>query len=348
MMTSSSMQVPALKLVQNGVELYLTRLRINDISRLYKVDRFDIEGNAGGYQRSLDDSRARHVKRYIMEERPGTLPAAVVMNCRDAEGLEFKEGRNGVGKLKIRSPLWLVDGQHRIAGLEQAAMKDKAFGDYSIPVVILNRQNRESEMEHFFVINDRQKGVPVDLVLRFLVSNNGHPLPTERDDALAIKVTDLIALDRGSCWFKRIQLTNEPRLRTHTITERSFHRALLPAVRIPSLRRSEPKRAASVIANYWNALRDLIPESFADPRRYLIMRTVGAYTMNLVFPHVFDVCLRKDSFSQPNFLEVLLKTGIDSEDWTKEVAGSYAGMVGFHRLAEKYIQKLPDARLPLR
>ena len=119
-------------------------------------------------------------------------------------------------------------------------------------------------------------------------------------------------------------------------------------MRIPSLRRSDPKRAASVIANYWNALRDLVPESFADPRRYLIMRTVGAYTMNLVFPHVFDVCLRKDSFSSANFLEVLLKTGIDSEDWMKEVAGSYAGMVGFHRLAEKYIQKLPDARLPLR
>lgn len=106
------MQVPALKLVQNDIELFLTRLRINEISRLYKVDRFDIENNTGGYQRSLDDSRARHVKRYILEERPGTLPAAVVMNCRDAEGLEFKEGRNGVGKLKIRSTLWLVDGRN--------------------------------------------------------------------------------------------------------------------------------------------------------------------------------------------------------------------------------------------
>src|SRR2546428_10105171 len=108
-MTSSLMQVPALKLVQNGVELYLTRLRINDISRLYKVDRFDIEGNAGGDQRALDDSRGRHVKRYIMEERPGKLPAAVVMNCKDAEGMEFKEGRSGVGKLKIPSTLRLLE-----------------------------------------------------------------------------------------------------------------------------------------------------------------------------------------------------------------------------------------------
>jgi DGQHR domain-containing protein len=347
-MVTSAIEVPALKLVQHGVELYLTKLRISDISRIYQVDRFDIEENVGGYQRRLDDSRARQVRRYVQEEHPGTLPAAVVMNCRDRDGLVFRKTRDGVGNLRIKSKLWLVDGQHRIAGLELAATKDKAFGDYLVPVVILNGQTRDSEMEHFFVINDRQKGVPVDLVLRFLVAKNGNSLPHDRDDALAIKVTDLMAMDRSSCWFKRIQLTNESRLRTHTITERSFHRALLPAVRIPSLKRSEPRRAASVITNYWNALRDLIPESFADPRRYLIMRTVGAYTMNMVFPHVFDVCLRKDSFSQPNFLEVLMKTGIDSEDWTKEVAGSYAGMVGFQKLAEKYIQKLPDAKLPLR
>ncbi len=347
-MTSTPTRVPAMKVVQNGVELYLTRLPINDISKLYLVDRFDIEENTGGYQRSLDDARARQVRHYVQNERPGTLPAAVVMNCRDNQGLVFKETHDGMGSLTIRSKLWLVDGQHRIAGLELAAEKDGAVGDYVVPVVILNGQDRASEMEHFFVINDRQKGVPIDLVLRFLVAKNGNSLPTDRDDALAIVVTDFIALDRGSCWFKRIQLTNEARLRIHTITERSFHRALLPVVRIPSLRRSDPKRAASIIANYWNALRDLMPEAFADPRRYLIMRTVGAYTMNIVLPHVFDICLRRDSFSQANFLEVMLKTGIDSEDWTREAAGSYAGMVGFQRLAEKYIQKLPDAKLPLR
>src|SRR5207249_388504 len=99
---------PALRLEQKGVELFLTRLRIDDISKLYRVDRFDIEENTGGYQRSLDDSRAKQVNRYIREERPGTLPAAVVMNCRDADGLIFEETENGAGKLKIKSKLWLV------------------------------------------------------------------------------------------------------------------------------------------------------------------------------------------------------------------------------------------------
>jgi len=49
-----------------------------------------------------------------------------------------------------------------VAGLEMAAEKDKAMGAYTLPVVILRGRNRESEMEHFFVINDRQKGVPTD------------------------------------------------------------------------------------------------------------------------------------------------------------------------------------------
>ncbi|HEV2119959.1 MAG TPA: DGQHR domain-containing protein, partial [Candidatus Bathyarchaeia archaeon] len=298
--------------------------------------------------RSLDDSRARQVRKYVQDERPGTLPAAVVMNCRKPDGLSFTETEGGAGRLRIKSKLWLVDGQHRIAGLELAAEKDEEMRGYSVPVVILNGQTRESEMEHFFVINDRQKGVAVDLVLRYLVSGERNGRPRGRDDVLAIKVTDRLSLDRSSCWFRRIRLTNEPRLKTHTITELSFHRSLLPAVRVPSIRRSDPKQATAVITNYWNAIRDLIPDSFADPRRYLIQRTVGAYTMNIVFPHIFDLCLRKDSLSQPTFLEALLSTGIDSEDWTRQAAGAYAGAAGFSRLAEKYIQKLPNASLSVR
>ena len=80
-MTSNVIEVPALKLVQRGVEFFVTKLPISVISKLYRVDRFDTEENVGGYQRSLDDSRARQVQRYVQEEHPGTLPAAVVMNC---------------------------------------------------------------------------------------------------------------------------------------------------------------------------------------------------------------------------------------------------------------------------
>jgi DGQHR domain-containing protein len=347
-MASIAIEVPALRLVQRGVEFFVTTLSIGVISKLYRVDRFDTQENVGGYQRSLDDSRARQVQRYVQMERPGTLPAAVVMNCRGSRGLQFTETGDGVGRLRISGKLWLVDGQHRVAGLELAAEKDKAMGEYAVPVVILKGRNRESEMEHFFVINDRQKGVPVDLVLRFLVSKEGNSTLRDRDNVLAIKVTDLLSLDRSSCWFRRIKLTNEPRLKTHTITELSFHRALIPAVRTPSIRRSDPKQAATIITNYWNALRDLIPDSFADPHRYLIQRTVGAYTMNIVFPHVFDVCVRNNSLSQSTFLEALLHTGIDSEDWTREAAGPFAGAGGFSRLAEKYIQKLPSPRLLVR
>ncbi len=347
-MTSRPIEVPALRLVQRGVEFFVTRLSIGVISKLYRVDRFDTQENIGGYQRSLDDSRARQVQRYVQDERPGTLPAAVVMNCRGSRGLQFMESSDGIGRLTITGKLWLVDGQHRVAGLELAAEKDKAMEAYTVPVVILRGRNRESEMEHFFVINDRQKGVPVDLVLRFLASREGNSTLRDRDNVLAIKVTDLLSMDRTSCWFRRIKLTNEPRLKTHTITELSFHRALIPAVRTPSIRRSEPKQAATILTNYWNALRDLIPDSFADPRKYLIQRTVGAYTMNIVFPHVFDVCLRNNSLSQSTFLEALLHTGIDSEDWTRDAAGAFAGAGGFTRLAEKYIQKLPSPRLSVR
>src|SRR2546427_6254925 len=150
-MASIGIDVPALRLVQRGVEFFVTKLSIDVISKLYRVDRFDTQENVRGYQRSLDDSRARQVQHYVLDERPGTLPAAVVMNCRGSRALQFTGTEDGVGRLRISGKLWLVDAQHRIAGLELAAQKDKAMAGYTVPVVILRGRNRESEMEHFFV-----------------------------------------------------------------------------------------------------------------------------------------------------------------------------------------------------
>jgi DGQHR domain-containing protein len=343
------LSTPAFHVVQNGIDMYLAALTVSDLSKIYDIDRFELNNNPEGYQRSLDEQRARQAKRYVQEERPGTLPTAIVLNCRQAEGLSFEAKDSGIGKLTIHNKLWLVDGQHRMAGLEMAAATDSDFETYTVPVVMISGQDRKSEMEHFYIINDRQKGVPVDLVLRFLVARaEGAGLLGHEDAVLAIKVTDLIAQDSNSCWFKRILLTNELKLRTHTITEKSFYRSLLPAMRVPMIRRSDAKDAAKVLSNYWNAIRDLIPEAFASPYKYLIQRTVGAYTMHLVFPYVFDHCVRQTQYSVEAFLEVLKETGINSDEWRKEVAGSYGGMQGFKKFAERYIQRIPAAKLAVK
>jgi DGQHR domain-containing protein len=345
-MPQEIINVPALRIEQRETELFITRLTLSEINSLYDIDRFDVSDNPQGYQRALDDSRARQVKHYVQKEQPGTLPAAVVFNCRDPKGLEFKESPKGIGRLSIMSRLWLVDGQHRLSGLEMAARANREFENYAVPAVILNSQDRGGEMEHFFVINDRQKGVPVDLVLRFLVSkNNGHESFERKDEVRAIETTDILAQDKESCWFRRIRLTNEPRMRTHTITERSFHRSLLPAVKVPMMKRANPKQSALVLRNYWNAIRDIVPEPFAAPDDYLVQRTVGAYTLHLLFPYAFEQCMKDGSFSQPNFVEVLLKTNMKKHDWRREVAGAYGGIQGFKKLAEKYIQRIPETRL---
>jgi hypothetical protein len=66
----------------------------------------------------------------------------------------------------------VVDGQHRLSGLERALKKDKAkwVGDYPLPVVIVEGIDQYEEMRYFHVINTRHKGVPTDVVDRHLLS----------------------------------------------------------------------------------------------------------------------------------------------------------------------------------
>ena len=68
--------------------------------------------------------------------------------------------------------LWVVDGQHRLHGLERALKKDKAkwLADYPLPVVIVEGIDAYEEMRYFHVINTRHKGVPTDVVDRHLLS----------------------------------------------------------------------------------------------------------------------------------------------------------------------------------
>src|SRR3989442_13458083 len=126
-MPQEIVSVPALRIEQRETELFITRLTLSEINSFYDIDRFDVSDNPHGYQRALDDSRARQVKHYVQKEHPGTLPAAIVFNCREPNGLVFKENPRGMGTLSITGRLWLADRQHPLPTLEKAASGKNEF-----------------------------------------------------------------------------------------------------------------------------------------------------------------------------------------------------------------------------
>jgi DGQHR domain-containing protein len=312
------------------VNLYVTALPVKELLGRFTSDTYRAD-NPSGYQRSVTPSRVRQVSSYLRAEE-GMLPTSIVLCIRQPHRAQFEPaaGETGGGEsgLLTISPdvaLWVVDGQHRLAGLERALKKDKAkwVGDYPLPVVIVEGIDQYEEMRYFHVINTRHKGVPVDVVDRHLLSMRdaeGVGLIEREGEkgyqrARATKLTDILNSDPSSPWRGMIRMPGEPLRPEHTMRQHSMVSSLEPVVNQALIKRVSDEEAAKLLLNYWNAARDLWGSAFDAPPEYVIQRPLGAGALHQIFPDVLELCRAADDFSTAKMNDTLSYVGRSAGFW---------------------------------
>jgi len=362
----ADLKIPALKLVQEGCTMYLTTMLAKDAVRVGKVDYW-VPGKPDadqGYQREPKQSRLRRIARFILGKLYPTniLPTAILMNSREA--LSFKSNGDGSGTLTIRSSqtLWVVDGQHRIGGLQFALQEMEAaeLEDYPLLVVITENLDRFEEMLQFYVVNTEQKKIRTDLANRLLQqqakSTEGFTRLLEQGvewKVRATAVTDRLNTDKKSIWASRIQAPNQKKTPTHIIKEVSFSTSLKPVVSGTSiLSKLHVDQVAELLARYWRALETLMPEAFRDPDKYVIQKTPGVFSLHSVFPLAFELARQQgQNITVDSFAEVLrpmVEAENGAEFWEKDNedgAAQYGSMKGFRILTNKLEGYLPRVQV---
>jgi DGQHR domain-containing protein len=219
------------------------------------------------------------------------LPTSIVLCIRQPHrahfepgGLETGGGESGLLTISPDVALWVVDGQHRLAGLERALKKDKAkwVGDYPLPVVIVEGIDQYEEMRYFHVINTRHKGVPTDVVDRHLLSMReaeGIGLIEREGEkgyqrARATMLTDLLNSDPASPWRGMIRMPGEALRPEHTMRQHSMVSSLDPVVNDALIKRVSDDEPVSLL-NYWNAARNLWGQRVRGAARYVIQKPLG-------------------------------------------------------------------------
>lgn len=117
-----------------------------------------IENPIDGFQRLLDERRAKSIARYI-DAGFGTVPGAVVLSAQARAHLTFDKDKGALTFRKDRKAFLIIDGQHRIYGFRLAK------SSVSVPVVIYNKLTRAQECRLFMDINTKQRPVPNELLL---------------------------------------------------------------------------------------------------------------------------------------------------------------------------------------
>jgi len=337
------LELDALKVVQTGwrkyerrdVELYITTLTAKELLNkdIVDIDRWDQENNPEGYQRPLAGYRPREIARYLTEEA-GIFPTSILLNVRGE--IKFEPKEDSVGKLIIPPeslPLWLVDGQHRVVGIRHCIRQGfEDFSDYPLPVTIMNL-DKMAEVTMFYVINKRQKGVPVDVAERNLREIFKTTPIIEKIEprylvsaARVLDITEYLNENPESPFYDKIYYTQSQR-KGRLIKESIMSRAIGKMYDKNEFFFTEDRdKVKEFLRNYWNAVKELYPTAFGDNDEYNLTRSQGIRAMTYLAGMVYDECRRESNFTYEKIRSVLerLKEGDDpvTDSWWHREMGS--------------------------
>ena len=207
--------------------------------------------------------------------------------------------------------LWVVDGQHRLAGLRAAIEAEEGlrFRDYPVPVVVTVGLDEPKEAEQFRVINETAKKVRTDLARRILAfsmsTREGRRQLRNQQrmwEATAAKVIDLLNSEESSPLRGRIQQPNEKKSARHTVRELSFSSSLKPILNTFPYQDWGDRKVADQLRDYWEAWYKAVPECFDDAEEYVLLRTPGIFSLHEVALFVWEVCRRENT--EPTVLRI--------------------------------------------
>ena len=150
-------QSKAIECNQNGKIFYLTVLKNDLLKDICFVSRRD-EDSKKGFQRNLNESRARDIAKYLDEMR-GVIPSVLILSAQSVAKFAFNTKSHDISFIANEKSFMVLDGQHRLYGLMLTEKK------YPVPVVIFNQLTTTDEVNLFVDINTTQKGVPTTLLL---------------------------------------------------------------------------------------------------------------------------------------------------------------------------------------
>lgn len=328
----------AVQIRQGNLTLYLTYLTPRDLfansDNFYTVDKLEPNSPQSGYQRILNETRARRLSRHLHEsneEGYAHLPTTVFLATdkpvnfdEDTHTLEFDQS--------LVCPFSVVDGQHRIEGLRLAVSNDSELMDFQLPVTIATELDDTHQMYHFFIVNTTQ--VPVDSALRqqitrrFTDMQGVEELPytphwIRREvalgrDAQALKVTEFLNDAPDSPLYGRIQMANDP-VGRNKIKQASIVNVLKSEVFTASnplsVQESDIDRAGRIMLNYFRAVDGLFVKG-RDRNKTVVYKSNGIFFFLGISKWVFNALYSSTNDFTINSMAKVIGGALDEIDDT--------------------------------
>jgi len=138
-------------------------IKARDLIAISYVAVRGIDEEEGAVQRVLNKRRISEIKDYILDGN--SFVNSFVINWVSVEHEPKYDNKARKISLPLESSMaQMVDGQHRLVGLEEAMVEDNSVGDQLLLVTMFQNLTNKSAAQIFLNINTEQKPVPKSLI----------------------------------------------------------------------------------------------------------------------------------------------------------------------------------------
>jgi DGQHR domain-containing protein len=315
------------------------------LAMISQPDIFDQVTNPKGLQRDLSPKHASEAYEYVHRQKAPDFPRAfpeVVLNVRDKRVLTIEEATDGTQVVKLqfkvsdmkdgRVYVSRVDGNHRLFYAAGDERRDPLLMEAPFQLHVGLSQDQERSL--FVDINSNQKGLSSSHLA--VMQNRLSPEEIEIRDHLDRWLASKLSKDAESPWHgmiheggskKGTRQQGLTRLVNFASIQGGVSKLLSKSQYIHDL--GDAQLQYVVLRNYWQAVKSVFAEEWANPKDFLLLKNVGVWSLSILAASIIDRCMPKGLVEPKDFARYL-KQARTRFDWNKEATGerAVAGMSG--------------------
>ena len=149
------------KMVVNNINIFTFKMKVEDVITVCYVAVRGRDKEEGAVQRVLNKKRISSIKQYVLDGN--MFVNSFIVNWNDNN--YYPEIKAGTITIPIiDSTAQLIDGQHRLEGIKEAAKVDTSILEKEILVSLVINLGTKEATKIFININSEQKPVPKSLI----------------------------------------------------------------------------------------------------------------------------------------------------------------------------------------
>jgi len=288
------------------IPTYTFSMKVKDLVTIYYVAVRGKDDEVGAVQRPLSVRRINDIKSYILDGN--TFFNSFILNWTDENYQPSFLNGSTIKIPLLKGAAQAIDGQHRLAGLEQAIETDPAIGDREILVTLCLGLTTKQAAQIFLNINTEQRPVPKSLIFDLfgeVIDDENHA--TNRATDLARELND----DGESPLYKMIKFPGSPRgqgyieLSTFVSSLKEHLKGSAGTFYMYKLRTYDSQKLA--ISNFFRAIRDYYSnDKIWDGSKNPFIRAAGFNgAMDFFFDSLIKRCAERGSFSIKTMKELI-------------------------------------------